>query len=209
MRSTPRGYRIDTRTLESKSLEIQPIRYELSQNQNIVRGPLLNGWLRVLSKRSRKQPSEDSMFGNKARTRTAEPTVIGRGSTIEGTIHAPGAVQVDGHLEGALIADGHVAIGPTGSIIGEIVADDVALRGRVEGRICVRNHLHVAFGGSARGEVRYGTLQVDRGGVIDGSALQGDVDLTITAEPTLPDEPISSMPPALPLVRSATAASTS
>jgi cytoskeletal protein CcmA (bactofilin family) len=59
-------------------------------------------------------------------------------------------------------------------VIGEVVAEELAVGGRVEGKVSVRDHLHVAPGGIARGEVRYGSLQVERGGVIDGSTAHGD-----------------------------------
>jgi cytoskeletal protein CcmA (bactofilin family) len=137
------------------------------------------------------------MFAKKPKTRAAEPTVIGKGTTVEGTIRAAGSVQVDGQIDGALIADGHVSIGPNGSIIGELVADDLAISGRVEGRVCVRNHLYVAPGAIASGEVRYGSLQVERGGVIDGSALHGE--MTITMEPPTLPEDVMPMPAALPV----------
>lgn len=139
------------------------------------------------------------MFRSKAAASPTEPTVIGRGTVIEGTIRVAGRVQVDGQIDGTLIAQGHVSVGPTGSILGEVVADELAVGGRVEGRVSISNHLHVAPGGSARGEVRYGSLQVDRGGVIDGSTLHGEG--TNTAEPTSVSDGTASAPPPLPAAR--------
>jgi len=110
------------------------------------------------------------MFGSRKATQP-EPTVIGKGAVIEGTVRVSGPVQVDGHIDGSLLADGHVSVGPTGSIVGELIAEELALGGRIEGRIEVRDHLYIAPGASARGELRYSTLQVDRGGMIDGSTL--------------------------------------
>jgi cytoskeletal protein CcmA (bactofilin family) len=115
------------------------------------------------------------MFGNKSKTSTStEPTVIGRGTLIEGTIRVSGRVQVDGQIDGSLIAEGPVSVGPSGSIVGEVVAHELAVGGRVEGKVNVREHLHVAPNGVCRGEVRYGSLQVDRGGVLDGSTAHGE-----------------------------------
>jgi cytoskeletal protein CcmA (bactofilin family) len=114
------------------------------------------------------------MFRSKGPAVSSEPTVIGKGTVIEGTVRVCGRVQVDGQIDGSLIAEGHVSVGPTGSVIGEVVAEELAVGGRVEGKVSVRDHLHVAPGGIARGEVRYGSLQVERGGVIDGSTAHGD-----------------------------------
>ena len=110
------------------------------------------------------------MFRSKASaSNSTEPTVIGRGTVIEGTVRVSGRVQVDGRIDGTLVADGHVSVGPSGAILGEVVAVELAVGGRVEGKVSVREHLHVAPQGIARGELRYGSLQVDRGGVLDGS----------------------------------------
>jgi cytoskeletal protein CcmA (bactofilin family) len=116
------------------------------------------------------------MFGSKRSSSSAssEPTVIGKGTVIQGNIKVCGRVQVDGVIDGSLIAEGHVSVGPTGSVLGELVADELAVGGRVEGKVTIKDHLHVAPGGIARGEVRYGSLQVDRGGVIDGSTAHGE-----------------------------------
>ena len=64
------------------------------------------------------------MFSKKP---VAEPTVIGEGAVIEGNIRASGRVQIDGRLEGKLEVDGSVSIGPNGAIIGEVIADELAL----------------------------------------------------------------------------------
>jgi cytoskeletal protein CcmA (bactofilin family) len=136
------------------------------------------------------------MFRSKATKNATEPTVIGQGTVIEGTIRVSGRVQVDGQIDGTLIAEGHVSVGPTGSILGEVVAAELAVGGRVEGKVSVRDNLHVAPGGIARGEVRYGSLQVDRGGVIDGSTLQGEN--TNTLEGSALDDDGAHAPPPLP-----------
>jgi cytoskeletal protein CcmA (bactofilin family) len=143
------------------------------------------------------------MFGNKSKTKAAtEPTVIGRGTLIEGTVRVSGRVQVDGNIDGTLIAEGPVSVGPSGSIIGEVVAHELAVGGRVEGKVNVREHLHVAPDGVCRGDVRYGSLQVDRGGVLDGSTAHGEDTSTLqTADSDAPQSDSSGMP-----VRTASAA---
>jgi cytoskeletal protein CcmA (bactofilin family) len=104
----------------------------------------------------------------------AEPTVIGQGTIIQGDIRANGRVQIDGRLEGKLEVDGQVSVGPHGAIIGEVIADELAIGGRVEGKLTARNHLYVAAKGEVHGEVTYASLQVERGAVLDGRALHGD-----------------------------------
>jgi cytoskeletal protein CcmA (bactofilin family) len=144
------------------------------------------------------------MFRSKAAANSSEPTVIGKGTVIEGTVRVKGRVQLDGQIEGSLIAEGHVSVGPTGSVMGEVIATELAVGGRVEGKVNVRDHLHIAPGGLARGEVRYGSLQVDRGGLIDGSTLHGEVN--DGGAPMVSDVAESSPPP-LPSGRTVSVAS--
>jgi cytoskeletal protein CcmA (bactofilin family) len=141
------------------------------------------------------------MFGKKTASSAAEPTVIGRGAVIEGKIRASGPIQVDGHIDGTLIVDGQVSIGPSGEIKGEVAADDIVVGGKVQGKLHARTHLHVAPGGSVRGEARYGSLQIDRGGVIDGTTAQGQAateaaPATTTAAKPEPARPVAAEKPA-------------
>jgi cytoskeletal protein CcmA (bactofilin family) len=108
------------------------------------------------------------MFGRRQASNAI--TVIAGGSVVVGTLRVRGMVQVDGTIEGSLLAEGHVSVGPEGRVIGDVVADDLSIGGNVEGSLHARGHLHVLPSGCVRGEVRYTTLEVDRGGVMDGRA---------------------------------------
>ncbi len=111
------------------------------------------------------------MFSKKHRE-SAGVTIIAQGSVVEGTLRASGVLQIDGSVEGTLIADGHVSVGPEGKIRGEVTAEALSIGGRVDGTVHARGHLHVLEGGSVNGDVRYTTLEVDKGGVVDGRAAQ-------------------------------------
>jgi cytoskeletal protein CcmA (bactofilin family) len=113
------------------------------------------------------------MFGKKTAAAT-EPTVIGQGAVIEGSLRVSGRVQVDGRIEGSLTVDGMVSVGPTGSVVGDVEADELAVGGRVEGNVTARKHLYVAATGAVCGELCYGSLQVERGAVLDGRSFKGE-----------------------------------
>lgn len=141
------------------------------------------------------------MFGKKSASArsSSEPTVIGRGAVVEGTIRLTGHVQVDGHIEGRLEVEGQVSVGPNGVINGEVFADELIIGGKVEGKAIARAHLLVASGGSVRGEVRYGSLQIERGGLIDGTTGHGNKSEPAAAEDEdVDDEDRQHAPPPLP-----------
>ena len=113
------------------------------------------------------------MFGKRQQA-AASITVIAAGSVVEGTLRARGMVQVDGTIDGALIAEGHVSVGPEGRILGEVTADQLSVGGRIEGSVFARGHLLVLASGVVHGNARYTSLEVERGGVMDGSASRVD-----------------------------------
>lgn len=137
------------------------------------------------------------MFGNKSKGQS-EATVIGSGAVIEGRIRSTGRMQVDGQIDGSLEVQGVVSVGPSGCVQGELITDELAVGGRVVGRINVRGHLRVLPGGSVHGDVRYASLQVDRGGVLDGTAMHGDGKALAADVQALPASIQVPAPPPLP-----------
>lgn len=107
------------------------------------------------------------MFKRSADKPLGEPTVVGRGSRIAGSLRVKGRVQIDGEVEGHVFSDGHVSIGPSGSVIGELSAAELVVGGRIEGTVRVAGTLHVVNGGCAIGVLQYSSIQVDRGGALE------------------------------------------
>lgn len=128
------------------------------------------------------------MFGRKQRTASAV-TVIAAGSTIEGTLRVSGLVQIDGTVDGHVYVQGQVSVGPEGKIVGDVEADDLVVGGHVDGALLARGHLHLLSTGVVHGDARYASLEVDRGGVMDGrasvaegkKALMADNDVELVA----------------------------
>ncbi len=113
------------------------------------------------------------MFGKRQQAAQAI-TVIASGSVIEGTLRVKGMLQLDGTVQGTLIAEGHVSVGPEGKILGDVTGDNLSIAGRIEGTVNARGHLHVLATGVVQGGARYASLEVDRGGVMDGRASRFD-----------------------------------
>lgn len=141
------------------------------------------------------------MFGSSSKNvSNDEPTVIGRGTVIQGTVRVQGRVQVDGEIEGTLEANGPVSVGPHGRINGELIGEDIAVGGVVEGQCTARKHLHVVSSGKVHGDVRYDTLQVDRGAVLDGRTLHNEDDAKGVKKSVKGDDPsaAAAAPPKRP-----------
>ena len=99
-----------------------------------------------------------------------EITVLSAGCALEGKLTARGPVQLDGAISGGVTAEGPVSVGVGARILGEVRADALTVNGKIHGMVFVRSHLQVLASGAVRGYARYATLEVERGGVVDGSA---------------------------------------
>jgi cytoskeletal protein CcmA (bactofilin family) len=104
--------------------------------------------------------------------RSDNTTIIGRGARFNGTLELDGAVHIEGQCEGSIRAKGQLSVGANGSAVGELMGSTVLVAGRVEGTVIANEVLHVLPTGNLKGEAFYQRLQVDGGGVIDGSSHQ-------------------------------------
>lgn len=96
-------------------------------------------------------------------------TVIAAATELQGDLRVRGALRVEGAVYGNVRAGGHMSLGPGARIVGEVRATTLAVSGRIDGIVHVRDHLHVLSGGVVRGHARYQSLQIERGGVMDGT----------------------------------------
>lgn len=111
------------------------------------------------------------MFSKK--TPRGNTTIIGKGAQFTGTLVLDGPIVVEGHCEGSIRTNGELSVGPDGSVDGELVGNTVAIAGRVQGTLVAKEALVVLSSGHVEGEVYYGKLKVDTGGIIDGISHQG------------------------------------
>lgn len=93
-------------------------------------------------------------------------SVISEGVTLVGDMQVPGAIHLQGTLEGHIKA-GQVVIGQPGKVTGEITADSVSLAGQFTGKIhCTE--LSVSHTASLKGNVFCQSLKLQPGATLDG-----------------------------------------
>ncbi|MEO1282525.1 MAG: polymer-forming cytoskeletal protein [Pseudomonadota bacterium] len=93
--------------------------------------------------------------------------LIGRGTKLVGEVSNCSQVEVQGHLEGTLVAD-HVIVSNGGSVNGGLHAGHAEVLGDVEGNVHVEGLLDVHATGRINGNLTYGRLSVADGGDISG-----------------------------------------
>lgn len=99
-------------------------------------------------------------------------TLIAAGMRIDGKLDFTGTLVVRGEIHGDVSspddAAGVLVVDPTGSATGTLAVPRMVVRGRVAGPMRSSQSIEIHAGGSAVGDVRYGALAVQPGGVVDG-----------------------------------------
>lgn len=123
------------------------------------------------------------MLGNKKSGfgASGSTTLVARDTTVIGDIHFAGSLDVEGVVQGNIIAeegkDALVRIVDQGRVEGDIRSPSVLVNGMVEGDIYSSKHLELAAKGSVQGNVHYCLLEMAAGSEVNGSLTH-----TIAAE---------------------------
>ena len=118
--------------------------------------------------------------------------VIGKGTHIVGEISNCSKIEIDGYLEGSIIAS-EVIVSVGGCLKGHVRTERAEVHGTIEGHVQVQDHLDIRSTGQASGELFYGKLSVAPGGKLVGN-IQGHVQPDEGQEaPGEPFEPINSI----------------
>lgn len=104
-------------------------------------------------------------------------TVLGRGSTLNGTIVAEGGARIDGSFEGSLTVKGPLVVGEGARIVADITAEAVSVAGSVKGNITAKR-VDILGTGRIYGDLITGSFTTEEGGF-----LRGQVRMTDSAAP--------------------------
>lgn len=109
-------------------------------------------------------------------------TVIGAGVALQGTIRSRGVMEICGQVEGHIEHEGRLVIGAGALCRSSIRATSLEVAGEVRGNVQVAERLTILATGRLYGDVRWGTLLVQAGGVLAGTSLVDGA----------PDEPVAA-----------------
>ena len=88
---------------------------------------------------------------------------IVEGTVIKGDIVSQADFRLDGELIGNFQSTGKLVIGPSGSVVGDVVCNNADIEGKFNGVIQVTEVLNVKAKASINGEVTVGKLSVEPG----------------------------------------------
>jgi cytoskeletal protein CcmA (bactofilin family) len=128
--------------------------------------------------------SQSSDFSNSFSDSSRVAATIGQGIRIKGEVSGTEDLFVDGFVEGKLnlAADCCLTIGPNGSVKADLVAREIIVRGKVEGKIIARDKLQIGSTGEITGEVQTGRLAIEDGATLRGKVEAGRMETARSAE---------------------------
>ena len=112
------------------------------------------------------------MFSRSEKKEPKLETMIGIGTEVEGDIHSPEGLRVDGKVKGSLHAES-IVIGPQGMILGDVVANTVTVSGKVKGNVSAATILELLPQAQILGDIRASKLIVS-----DGAKFEGHCQMT-------------------------------
>jgi cytoskeletal protein CcmA (bactofilin family) len=99
----------------------------------------------------------------------AKKLTVGRGIVLTGEIRACDRLVVEGRVEATLADSRSIEIAESGLFKGSVQIDSAEISGRFEGDITVKQRLIVHSTGRVVGNIRYGQLEIERGGILSGT----------------------------------------
>ena len=114
--------------------------------------------------------------------------IVGRDISLNGRISSCDRLVVEGQVEAELHDCHTIEIARTGTFKGAAEIEGAEVSGLYEGSLTVRGNLLIRSTGHVSGTIRYGRLEVEQGGEINGDvkSLEGKAGKARTAAETAP-----------------------
>jgi cytoskeletal protein CcmA (bactofilin family) len=113
--------------------------------------------------------------------KSAGPSIIAQDVVIEGNVSATGELHIDGTVYGSVRASSCV-VDMNGFVQGEIVANEVFVRGRVIGPIS-GNTVNLYAGAQVEGDIINQSISIENGANLYGMISRLDAPLDLSANP--------------------------
>lgn len=94
--------------------------------------------------------------------------LVGRDIFLTGEITACNKLVIEGRVEASLAESQSIEITNSGHFKGTAEAETADISGNFEGKLSVRKRLVIRSTGRVMGEIRYGEIEIETGGIISG-----------------------------------------
>lgn len=89
-------------------------------------------------------------------------TFVASGARFEGTLTLRGDFAIDTEFQGEIETDGTITVGPEGSVVGNLCAREVVIRGAVVGNVTAIRQLIVEADAKLHGDIETACLEIQK-----------------------------------------------
>ena len=100
--------------------------------------------------------------------------IIGRGTSLNGDLHAAGNLRIEGKVEGNLHSKAKIVLGDTSWVGGNLVAQNAEIGGEVKGTVRVSGLLILKPTAVVNGDIVTSKLVFEEGAKFNGKCNMGD-----------------------------------
>ncbi len=97
-------------------------------------------------------------------------TLIGKDACLYGKLEGAGTIRLDGRVEGDISIKGDLILGESGSIVGNIDANNVHVCGQINGNVISKSQLRLTDTAKVYGDVEVCSFVIDDGAVFEGKS---------------------------------------
>lgn len=109
------------------------------------------------------------------KSNAATLTYLGEGAEFEGVLKVRGQARIDGRVQGTVIVEGDLEVGPKGEIEGELVqAVNVQIHGTVRASVVAQEKLMLFKTAHLEGDIRAKALDIEAGAAFIGRSHTGE-----------------------------------
>ncbi len=101
-------------------------------------------------------------------------TLIGKGSSFEGTLKVQSTIRIDGKVKGKIITSDSLVVGKDGSITGEVTAKNAIIGGKLKGKLHATGKVILEAKSEFNGELKTSRLVIDDGALFEGFCSMSD-----------------------------------
>jgi len=123
-------------------------------------------------------------------------TFIASGAIFEGTLTLRGDFRIDTEFRGELETDGTITVGPEGTVVGNIRAREIVIRGAVVGNVFAPRQLVIEAAGKLHGDIETACLEIQKHAFFKGSISMTQpqayrrTEVAVTPEPSPVSAPL-------------------
>ena len=109
-------------------------------------------------------------------------TLIGKDTTISGTLDVSGTLRVDGVVKGEVNVSDTIAIGPTGRVDANVKTKNAVVSGSLKGNIHASERIELQAKANITGDLVTKSLVIEQGAIFHGNCKMNQA-LSGTAQP--------------------------